>query len=56
MIAYPPKALLHSNVTRRREAIPLALAVCSLLLGFLPLQPSELLQIGRPGVIGSVPL
>ena len=31
MIAYPPKALLRSNVCRRREAIPLALAIFSML-------------------------
>jgi multicomponent Na+:H+ antiporter subunit D len=55
MLAYPPKASLRSNVCRRREAIPLALAIFSMLLGFLPLQPSELLQIGRPDVVRSAP-
>ena len=45
---------LHSarNVPRRREAVPLALAICALLLGLVPLQPSELLQIGRPDALG----
>ncbi len=55
MIGYPLALAVSSNVSRRREAIPLALAICSILLGFLPLQPSELLQIGRPEVLGSMP-
>lgn len=39
---------LCARVSRRREAVVLALAVGALLLGLLPLRPSELLQIGRP--------
>jgi multicomponent Na+:H+ antiporter subunit D len=35
-------------VSRRREIVPLSMAVCALLLGLLPLQPFGLLQIGRP--------
>jgi formate hydrogenlyase subunit 3/multisubunit Na+/H+ antiporter MnhD subunit len=54
MIAYPAQALtLSAKVSRRREAIPLALAVCAILLGLLPLQPSDFLQIGRPPALGS---
>jgi NADH:ubiquinone oxidoreductase subunit 2 (subunit N) len=42
------KALtLQARVSRRREGVVLALAVCALLLGLLPLRPSQLLQIGR---------
>ena len=37
-----------AQVSRSRELVPLALALCAVLLGFLPLQPSGLLQIGRP--------
>ncbi|OYX14631.1 MAG: NADH-quinone oxidoreductase subunit J [Rhizobiales bacterium 32-66-8] len=36
-------------VSRVREAIAFALALCALALGFLPLEPSGLLAIGRPG-------
>lgn len=43
---------LRGAVSRSREAVPLALALCALLLGFLPLQPFELLQIGRPVASG----
>lgn len=35
-------------IPRRREAMVLALAICSVLLGILPLGLSELLQVGRP--------
>jgi multicomponent Na+:H+ antiporter subunit D len=57
MIAYPPQGpTLNTNVSRRREAIPLALAIFAMLLGYLPLQPSDILQIGRPDVVGSSPL
>ena len=49
-LATPERPLaLRRRVERRREAVVLALAICALLLGFLPLRPSELLQIGRPG-------
>jgi formate hydrogenlyase subunit 3/multisubunit Na+/H+ antiporter MnhD subunit len=48
----PPK--LVAPVARSREMAALALAVCAILLGLVPLQPSELLQIGRPGFPGAV--
>jgi formate hydrogenlyase subunit 3/multisubunit Na+/H+ antiporter MnhD subunit len=45
---------LVSPVARSREIVALALALCAVLLGFLPLQPSELLQIGRPDFPGVI--
>ena len=47
-------AALRARVSRRREAVVLALAVCALLLGLVPLRPSELLQIGRPAIAGGL--
>lgn len=38
---------LQATVSRPREIAALFLAICAILLGFAPLQPSELLQIGR---------
>ena len=35
-------------IRRSREFVVLALALCSILLGILPLRPFGLLQIGRP--------
>jgi formate hydrogenlyase subunit 3/multisubunit Na+/H+ antiporter MnhD subunit len=46
--------MLRVPVSRRREAIPLALAICATLLGLVPLQPSALLEIGQPGAMGGV--
>lgn len=40
-----------ASVSRQREIVVLALALCAVALGFLPLQPSELLQVGRPSVL-----
>ena len=40
----PPLVTISSG----RQAISVALALCAVLLGFVPLRPSELLQIGRP--------
>ncbi len=40
---------LHAPVSRGREVVALALALGAVLLGLVPLQPSQLLQIGRPG-------
>ena len=40
-------------VARSREVVALSLALCAVLLGFLPLQPSEFLQIGRPELAGA---
>jgi NADH:ubiquinone oxidoreductase subunit 2 (subunit N) len=45
---------LRVPVSRRREGVVLALAMCALLLGLVPLRPSELLQIGRPGIEGEL--
>ena len=44
---------LPAPVSRFREIVVLALAVCALLVGMFPQKPVELLQIGRvylPGV------
>jgi hypothetical protein len=35
-------------VSRARELVALAVALCAVLLGLVPLEPAELLQIGRP--------
>ena len=35
-------------VSRSREVVALLVALIAVLLGFMPLQPSEFLQIGRP--------
>src|SRR5271156_2273628 len=35
-------------VSRGREGVALALALCAVLLGLVPLQSATLLQIGRP--------
>jgi multicomponent Na+:H+ antiporter subunit D len=48
-IGDPPEPLrLSAHVSRRRQAVAAAVALCAVLLGFVPLQPSDLLQIGRP--------
>jgi formate hydrogenlyase subunit 3/multisubunit Na+/H+ antiporter MnhD subunit len=47
--ANEPLTLL-STVSRGRQAVVVALALCAVLLGFVPLRPSELLQIGRPDI------
>jgi multicomponent Na+:H+ antiporter subunit D len=39
---------LSGHVSRGRQAGVAAVALCAVLLGFVPLQPSGLLQIGRP--------
>jgi formate hydrogenlyase subunit 3/multisubunit Na+/H+ antiporter MnhD subunit len=39
---------LISTVSPTRQAVAVALALCAVLLGFVPLRPLELLQIGRP--------
>ncbi len=48
----PALAAVPAQVLRpvgmRRQAVVLSLAVCALLLGLVPLRPSQLLQIGRP--------
>lgn len=48
-------ASLHTIVSVRREAVALALALGAVGLGFVPLEPSELLQTGRahgPAIAG----
>ena len=42
--------LLRKTIPLRLEIIPLVLAVLAVALGFLPLEPFGLLQIGRPDV------
>ena len=39
---------LLSTVSPIRQAVAVAVALCAVLLGFVPLRPLELLQIGRP--------
>jgi multicomponent Na+:H+ antiporter subunit D len=39
---------LRAEISRRRQGVVLALAIGALLLGFLPLRSSQLLEIGRP--------
>jgi multicomponent Na+:H+ antiporter subunit D len=38
-------------VSRRREIVALSVALCAVLLGLVPLKPSELLQVGRPATL-----
>ena len=45
--ASEPLTLL-TTISATRQALVLALALCAMLLGFVPLRPFELLQIGRP--------
>jgi formate hydrogenlyase subunit 3/multisubunit Na+/H+ antiporter MnhD subunit len=44
------------RVPRTREAVALAVALCAVVMGFLPLQPSRLLQIGRPQTVADSPV
>ena len=39
---------LQSTISPGRQALVVVLALCAVLLGFVPLRPLELLQIGRP--------
>jgi formate hydrogenlyase subunit 3/multisubunit Na+/H+ antiporter MnhD subunit len=41
---------LLKTIPPGRQTVVLALALCAVLLGFVPLRPSELLQIGRPDI------
>jgi formate hydrogenlyase subunit 3/multisubunit Na+/H+ antiporter MnhD subunit len=43
--------LTRAPVSRRRELVALTIALFAVLLGLVPLQPSELLQIGRPDAL-----
>ncbi len=38
---------LHAHVSSGRQGVVLALAICALLLGLVPLRPSLLLEVGR---------
>ena len=40
-----------ASVSRGREVVVLAVALCAVALGLVPLEPSELLQIGRATVV-----
>jgi formate hydrogenlyase subunit 3/multisubunit Na+/H+ antiporter MnhD subunit len=42
---------LLTTISPGRQAVVVALALCAVLLGFVPLRPSELLQIGRPDIV-----
>jgi hypothetical protein len=41
---------LLSLISASRQAVPLALALAAVLLGFVPLRPWELLLIGQPAI------
>jgi len=41
---------LLTTVSPSRQGVVMAVALCAVLLGFVPLRPSELLQIGRPDI------
>jgi formate hydrogenlyase subunit 3/multisubunit Na+/H+ antiporter MnhD subunit len=47
--ASEPLTLL-TTVSPGRQAVVVILALCAVLLGFVPLRPLELLQIGRPDI------
>ena len=47
-LADPIEPLTVTRISRSRQAVVMAVALCAVLLGFVPLHPSELLQIGRP--------
>src|SRR6516225_6969561 len=42
---------LITSVSRGRQALVAVVALCAVLLGFVPLRPSEFLQIGRPDTV-----
>jgi hypothetical protein len=44
---------LLSAISPSRQAVVVALALCAVLLGFVPLRPLELLQIGRPDTLAA---
>ncbi len=49
MLTDPPEPLaLLSRISPSRQAVPLALALVAVGLGFVPLRPWELLLVGRP--------
>jgi formate hydrogenlyase subunit 3/multisubunit Na+/H+ antiporter MnhD subunit len=46
---------LRAAISRRCEIVTLAVALCAVLLGLLPLAPSDLLEIGRPAALDIKP-
>ncbi len=50
MLADPPAGASFKPVARYREIVAFSLAVVAVLLGLLPLEPLEFLQIGRPAL------
>jgi formate hydrogenlyase subunit 3/multisubunit Na+/H+ antiporter MnhD subunit len=46
-LADPIEPLTVTRISRSRQAVVMAIALCAVLLGFVPLHPWELLQIGR---------
>jgi formate hydrogenlyase subunit 3/multisubunit Na+/H+ antiporter MnhD subunit len=47
-LADPIEPLTVTRIPLSRQAVVMAIALCAVLLGFVPLHPWELLQIGRP--------
>jgi multicomponent Na+:H+ antiporter subunit D len=47
-LANPIEPLMVTRVSPGRQVIVIVVAVCAVLIGFVPLHPSELLPIGRP--------
>lgn len=45
--------VIVTPVSLSREVVAFSLAVGAVLLGFFPLEPAEILQIGRPEILGS---
>jgi multicomponent Na+:H+ antiporter subunit D len=53
-LADPSEPLrLLTTIPSSRQAVVVALALCAVLLGFVPLRPWELLQIGRPDIVAA---
>jgi len=51
-LATPDAAMLRrTEVSSGRQAVVLALAICAMLLGLVPLRPSQLLEVGRPQLV-----
>jgi formate hydrogenlyase subunit 3/multisubunit Na+/H+ antiporter MnhD subunit len=45
---------LQSSISSGRQAVVLALAICALLLGLVPLRPSMLLEVGRQASVAVI--
>ncbi|MBS0639371.1 MAG: NADH-quinone oxidoreductase subunit J, partial [Proteobacteria bacterium] len=50
-LAGGPPAVLVARVARSRQAVVLGLAIFALVLGLVPLRPSQLLEVGRPAAV-----